>query len=160
MKILKKIMFFAIVIFALALSSSCNSDDSPKEDQTETESDFIKFKYKGTSYTFDTGYQTSLTLDIIGSEGIDNAYKQIALWMPKDAAVGSHSIVDDLSNMETTYQANFTFMPDINNVRATSGIINITVNDSKKLEGTFNFSGTKDGQTIEITEGSFSISRF
>lgn len=158
MKILKKIMFFAIAIFALALSSSCNSDDSPKENQIE--SDFIKFKYKGTSYTFDTGYQTSLTLDIIGSEGIDNAYKQIALWMPKDATVGSHSIVDDLSNMETTYQASFTFMPDINNVRATSGTINITVNDSKKLEGTFNFSGTKDGQTIEITEGSFSISRF
>jgi hypothetical protein len=158
MKILKKIMFFAIAIFALAMSTSCTSDDSSKEDQSE--SDFIKFKYKGTSYTFDSGYQTSLTLDVIGSEGIDNTYKKIALWMPKNATVGSHTIVYDLSNMETTYQANFTFMPDINNFNATSGTINITVNDSKKIEGTFNFSGTRDGISIEITEGSFNISKF
>lgn len=156
MKILKKIMFFAIAISALALSSSCSSDDAPKEDQI----DFIKFKYKGTFYTFESGYQTSLTLDIIGSEGIDNTYKKIALWMPKDATVGSHTVVYDLSHMETTYQADFTFMPDVNNVNATSGTINITVNDSKKIEGTFNFSGSKGGAAIEITEGSFSISKF
>lgn len=157
MKILKKVMFLAIAVFALALSSSCSSNDSSDESQTET--DFIKFKYKGTSYTFDSGYQTSETLDISGSEGIDNTYKKISLWMPLDATVGSHPVVYDLSNLETTYQANFTFMPSINNFNATAGTIKITVNDSKKIEGTFNFSGTKDGQTIEITEGSFSISK-
>jgi hypothetical protein len=157
MKILKKVMFLAIAVFALALSSSCSSNDSSDESQTET--DFIKFKYKGTSYTFDSGYQTSETLDISGSEGIDNTYKKISLWMPLDATVGSHPVVYDLSNLETTYQANFTFMPSINNFNATAGTIKITVNDSKKIEGTFNFSGTKDEQTIEITEGSFSISK-
>jgi hypothetical protein len=157
MKNLKRIMFFAIAVFALALSS-CSSNDSSDESQEQT--DFIKFKYKGTSYTFDSDYQSSETLDIIGYEGMDETYKQIALHMPLNATVGSHAVVYDLSNLETTYQASFTFMPSINNFNATAGTIKITVNDSKKIEGTFSFSGTKNEQTIEITEGSFSISKF
>lgn len=157
MKILKKVMFLAFAVFALALSS-CSSDDSSDGNQTET--DYIKFKYKGTTYTFDSGYQSSLTLDVIGSEGIDGTYKQIALWMPLDASVGSHPVVYDLSNMTTTYQASFTFMGTDNTFNATSGTIKITANNSKRIEGTFNFSGTMNGQIVEVTDGKFSISQF
>lgn len=157
MKILKKVMFLALAVFALALSSSCSSNDS---DENQTETDYIKFKYKGTAYTFDSGYQSSLTLDVIGSEGIDNTYKQIALTMPLDASVGSHPVVFDLSNMTTTYQASFTFMGTGNTFNATSGTIKITANNSKRIEGTFSFSGTLDGQTVEVTDGKFSIAQF
>lgn len=157
MKNLKKVMFLVVAIFALALSS-CSSDDSSDENQTET--DYIKFKYKGTAYAFDSGYQSSMTLDVIGSEGIDDSYKQIALHMPLDPSVGSHTVVYDLSNLTTTYQASFTFMGIDNTFNATSGTIKITTNNSERIEGTFNFSGTLDGQKVEITDGSFSIAQF
>ncbi|MGO4772640.1 hypothetical protein ACEN2I_13330 [Flavobacterium sp. W22_SRS_FK3] len=156
MKILKKVMFLAIAVFALALSS-CSSNDS---DENQTETDYIKFKYKGTTYTFDSGYQSSLTLDVIGSEGIDNTYKQITLWMPLDASVGSHPVVYDLSNLTTTYQASFTFMGTDNTFNATSGTIKITANNNERIEGTFNFSGIMNGQAVEVTDGKFSISQF
>lgn len=157
MNILKKVVFLAFAVLSLALSS-CSSNDSSDENQTQT--DYIKFKYKGTIYTFESGYQSSLTLDVLGSEGIDNTYKQIALTMPLDAAVGSHPVVYDLSKLETTYQASFTFNGSANTFHATSGTIKITANNSKRIEGTFNFSGTMGGQAVEITEGDFSIAQF
>lgn len=153
MKILKKIMLSAIAVLALSLSFSCSNDSD------SSSKDYIQFKYNGKTYTFDTGYQTSLTLDLTGYSGEGNTLKKIDLWLPVNATEGSHTIVHDLSNIETTYQADFTFMPEIENMDATSGTINITTHDSKKIEGTFNFSGEVDGETIEITEGKFSVSR-
>ena len=70
---------------------------------------------------------------------------------------GSHDIVYDLSNMETTYQASFSFLPAINNANAKSGKINITAVDDEKIEGTFTFSGTSGDQTFTVTEGSFRV---
>lgn len=157
MKKLKKIMFFTIAIFAIVLSS-CSSDDSPNEDQTTT--NFIKFNYKGKTYSYEPTLSTSLSMNIYGSEGIDNSYKKVSLWMPLKPTLGSHPIVFDLSHLETTYQADFTFMPDFNNTDATAGTLNITVLTDKKIEGTFNFSGTKNNATFEVTEGSFSVERF
>lgn len=159
MKILKKIMFLTIAVLALGLSSSCSSDDSGSSNETESGDDYIKFKYNGTSYTFDTGYQSSSTIDIIGSRGIDDTYKQISLSLPLDATVGSHAVVSNLSEIETAYQAYFTFMPAIDNLHATSGTINVTANNSNKIEGTFSFSGTRDGVTVQITEGKFKVSK-
>jgi len=80
--------------------------------------------------------------------------------MPLKPTLGSHPIVFDLSHLETTYQARFTFMPDFNNTDGTTGTLNITVLTDKKIEGTFNFSGTKNNATFEVTEGSFSVERF
>lgn len=160
MKKLKKIMFFTIAVFALVLSS-CSNDDSPndpEEDQTTT--NFIKFNYKGKTYSYEPTLSTSLSMNIYGSEGIDNSYKKVSLWMPLKPTLGSHPIVFDLSHLETTYQADFTFMPDFNNTDATAGTLNITVLTDKKIEGTFSFSGTKNNTTFEVTEGSFSFERF
>jgi hypothetical protein len=159
MKNLKKIVFFAIAVFAFVLSSSCSSDDAPKEnpDEIQTKGEFIKFKYKGTSYSFEPGVSSSLNLLIKGSQGIDNTYKSIGLWMPLIVTKGSHPIVLDLSKLETTYQVDFAFMPEFSNVNATSGTMNITLVNSERIEGTFNFSATKNGAAVEVTEGSFSV---
>ncbi len=153
MKKLKKIMLSAIAVLALSLSFSCSNDSD------SSSKDYIQFKYNGKTYTFDTGYQTSLTLDLIGYSGEGNTLKKIDLWLPLDVEEGTHTIVSDLSNIETTCQASFTFMPEIDNMDATSGTINITTHNSKKIEGTFNFSAEVDNETIEVTEGKFSVSR-
>lgn len=161
MKKLKKIMFLTVAVFALVLSS-CSSNDFPDEnpDENETTADFIKFNYKGKTYSYEPTLSTSLSMNIYGSEGIDNTYKKVSLWMPLKPTLGSHPIVFDLSHLETTYQARFTFMPDFNNTDATAGTLNITVLTDKKIEGTFSFSGTKNNVVFEVTEGSFSIERF
>lgn len=159
MKTLKKIMFVAIAIFSLVISS-CSSDDSSKDNQDDENTvEFIKFKYNGNAYTFEPGIITSGNINIMGSTGVDNTYKKISLWTPLNVTTGSHPIVFDLSKLETTYQATFSFMPALNNAGATSGTMNITVATDKKIEGTFNFSGTKDGETFTVTEGSFSVVR-
>ncbi|MCV2485458.1 DUF6252 family protein [Flavobacterium sp. SH_e] len=158
MKILKKIMFLSFAISALVLSS-CSSDNS--SDDTENPSSqegFMKFKYNEKVYNFsEPALITSASVNIMGSSGIDDTYKKISLWMPLNITTGSHPIVYDLSNLTTTYQATFSFMPEINNSNATSGTINITANDDKKIEGTFSFSGTSKGETFTVTEGSFRI---
>lgn len=157
MKNLKKIMFFAIAVFALALSSSCSSNDS---DEDLTQNDFLKFKYEGKNYSFKPAVLTSESINIMINEGIDDNYKKLSLWMPLNPTVGSHPIVDDLSNLTTTYQVSISFMPELNNVNAKYGVVVITTNNDKKIEGTFSFTGVSDGKDFEVTEGSFSISKF
>ncbi|MDP5198253.1 DUF6252 family protein [Flavobacterium sp. DG2-3] len=157
MKNLKRILFFAIAIFALALSSSCSSNDS---EENTPQSDFVKFKYEGKNYSFEPDILISSSMNIMVSEGIDDNYKKLSLWLPLNAEVGSHPVVYDLSNLTTTYRINFSFMPELNNVDIKSGTINITVNNDKKIEGTFNFSHTKNEKNYEVTDGSFSISKF
>ncbi|TDW50355.1 hypothetical protein EV144_102794 [Flavobacterium sp. 270] len=179
MKNLKKILFFAIAIFALTLFSSCSADNFPKGDDpnevsnenpddnpievpggNETQTDFIKFKYNGTSYSFDPSFSTSLTMDLSGYTGIDDTYKRVALWMPLKPTIGSHPVVFDLSHLETTYQASFSFLPEINNANATAGTINITLLTKERIEGTFSFSGMQNGKNFSVTDGSFSIEKF
>ncbi|MBF4517162.1 hypothetical protein IRZ71_12435 [Flavobacterium sp. ANB] len=160
MKNLQKFMFLAVAFFALALSSSCSSDDAPdtpKEEETVITGDFIKFKYKGTEYKFDPVISVSGALNIYGSTGIDDTYKKVSLWMPTAFTVGSHPVVYDLSSLGTTYQASFTFAPGINNASATSGTINITAKTDTKIEGTFTLNGTSGQETFAVTEGSFRI---
>lgn len=158
MKIFKKIMFLSFAICAMVLSS-CSSNDSDDEETPESQEEFIKFTYNGTVYNFEPGVMSSLNMNIMGSTGIDNTYKKISLWTPLNVTKGSHDIVYDLSNMETTYQASFSFMPAIKNVNAKSGKINITAVDDKIIEGTFTFTGTSGEQTFTVTEGSFRVLR-
>lgn len=156
MKILKKIMFLSFAICALVLSS-CSSDNS-SDDTPNSQEGFMKFKYNETVYTFsEPALLTSGNVNIMGTSGVDNTYKKVSLWTPLNITTGSHPIVFDLSNLTTTYQASFSFMPEINNADATSGTMNITINDDKKIEGTFSFSGTSGGKTFTVTEGSFRI---
>jgi len=158
MKILKKIVFLSFAIGAIVLSS-CSSDNSSDDTDTPSSQEgFMKFKYNEKEYTFsEPALITSGSINIMGSSGIDDNYKKISLWAPLNITTGNHPIVYDLSNLTTTYQATFSFMPEINNTEATSGTINITANDDKKIEGTFNFSGTSKGKTFTVTEGSFRI---
>lgn len=162
MKNLKKIMFLAFAVFSLTLSSSCSSEDSSKDsDDQEAAEGFIKYKYNGVAYTFeDPALLTSGSINIMGDSGMDDTYKKISLWAPSSITTGSHPIVYDLEHMETTYQATFSFMPNVNNRSATSGTINITVNNSEKIEGTFNFSGTNGEGTFTVTEGSFRVLKY
>lgn len=90
---------------------------------------------------------------------MDNNLKMISLWVPNDFTTGSHTVVSDLSNLTTTYQGSFTFMPNFQNADATSGTINITKSNSDIVEGTFNISGEQDGEIFTVTEGSFRVSR-
>ncbi len=160
MKIFKKITFFAFTILALTMSFSCSNNDSSDEDEIVTTENFIKFKYKGATYSFDLGLGTSDAMNLMGSQGIDDTYKSVSLWMPLNATKGSHPIVRDLQNLNTTYQASFYFMPEIVNADATSGTLTITAIDSEKIQGTFSFSGTNKGTEFAVTEGSFSFYRF
>lgn len=162
MKTLKKIMFLAVAIFSLVLSSSCSSDSSSEDniDESTSTEGYIKFKYNGVVYNFEPSIGTSGSINIMGSEGIDATYKSISIWLPLDFTTGTHPIVYDLSKLGTIYTANFTFKPEINNISATSGTVNITEKSDKKIAGTFSFSGTRDGKTFVITEGSFSAPKF
>lgn len=157
MKILKKIMFFAIVVFTLTFSSSCSNNDSSDDNQTTGE--YIKFKYNGTFYTFDPSILSSENINIMGDEGINDTYKKISLWIPLNVTTGSHPIVFDLSHLETTYQVSFGFMPAFSNADASSGTMNVTAVNNEKIEGTFNFSGTVNGQAFTVTEGTFRVLR-
>ena len=158
MKIFKKIMFLSFAICSMVLAS-CSSDNSDDKETPESQEEFIKFTYNGTVYNFEPGVMSSLNMNIMGSTGIDNTYKKISLWTPLNVTKGSHDIVYDLSNMETTYQASFSFMPAIKNANAKSGKINITAVDDKIIEGTFTFTGTSGEQTFTVTEGSFRVLR-
>jgi len=159
MKNLKRIMFFAIAIFTLAMSTSCSSDDSKDDENENPTTDFIKFKYKEKEYTYESEFTSSEAINISGTEGIDDTYKKVTLWLPLNATVGTHNVVFDSSDLTTTYQANFSFMPEFNNANATSGTITIT-KVTERIEGTFNFSGTQGDKTFTVTEGSFSVERF
>ncbi|WP_343584885.1 hypothetical protein [Flavobacterium sp.] len=161
MKNLKKVMFLSFAVFALVLSSCSSDNSSDDSDSPESQEGFMKFKYNEKDYTFsEPAIITSGSVNIMGSSGIDNTYKKISLWTPLDIKTGSHPIVYDLSNLTTTYQASFSFMPEIENVNATSGTLNIITNDDKKIEGTFSFSGTSNGKTFTVTEGSFRFVKF
>ncbi|WP_316634941.1 hypothetical protein [uncultured Flavobacterium sp.] len=157
MKVLKKIMFLSFAICALVLSSCSNDSQDPDKSEQGSTEEFMKFKYNGTVYNFEPGISTSLNVNIMGASGIDNTYKSVSLWMPKTITAGSHAVVYDLSKLESTYQVSFSFMPDFSNASATSGTVNITAVDDKKIEGTFTFSGTKGDKTFTVTEGSFRI---
>ena len=156
MKILKKIMFLVMATAILAVSSCSNSDDSPAE--TPSIENFIKFKYNGTVYSFNPETIEGLNRNIMGYEGVGNTHKRISLWSPLNITTGTHAIVDDPQNMETTYAATFSFLPTIDNADATSGTMVITLVTNDVIEGTFNFTGTANGETFSVTEGSFRAS--
>lgn len=160
MKIFKKITFLAFAILALTMSFSCSNNDSSDEDEIVTTENFIKFKYNGASYSLQPELSESEAMALMGFQGIDNTFRRVSLWMPLNATAGTYPIVYDLKKLTTTYQADFSFLPEIDNAVATSGTITITVIDSKKIKGTFSFSGTNKGTAFAVTEGSFSFYRF
>nr|WP_294785984.1 hypothetical protein [uncultured Flavobacterium sp.] len=168
MKNLKKIMCLSFAFFALVLSSCSSSDDTDLSGKASsvattarpgTQEEFIKFKYNGAAYSFVAPtVLNSMSLNTFATSSSDNIYKKISLWMPKNVTKGTYPIVNS-TNLTTTYQAIFTFMTQINNANATSGTMVITTADSKKVEGTFTFSGTSGGRKFTVTDGSFSILR-
>ncbi|WP_166921275.1 DUF6252 family protein [Flavobacterium poyangense] len=157
MKNLKRIILFAIAVLALVLSSFSCSDE--KEEEIVNAKEFIKFKYNEKSHSYEPELLSSLNINLMGSEGRDDTYKKVSLWLPLNPTVGSHPVVYNLKEMETTYQATFSYNSEFNNANAKSGTITITKVNADEIEGTFTFSGTQNDKTFTVTEGSFKVER-
>lgn len=138
-----------------AITISCSSDSDGGSSSDEL---FMKFKVNGTQYNYgDDDVQTlqSLSTNVMVLGDDSDNFTTLSLWMPNNKTTGAHPIVDDLANLETTYQAHYG-NADLS-VDGTSGTMNITSITTEFIEGTFNFTGTdaETGDTYNVTEGSF-----
>ncbi|HLA55170.1 MAG TPA: DUF6252 family protein [Flavobacterium sp.] len=136
-----------LILCVAALTFSCSSDSS----SSSNDDTYVNFKVNGTQYNIiEPGTFTSLNASVVA----DDANRTLILRMPDTAVVGTYAITDASPSDLTAYTATYSEGADIF-FDAVSGSITISNVGSEYMTGTFNFTGTYDGTTYTITEGTF-----
>jgi len=154
---MKKLSYVFVIVFTVLLNA-CSSDDSGENNNNNNNDGlYLKYSMNGKEYSFEPETMTSLQKAISGEGEVDGVQNRITLWMPKEPAIGSHTITDEFpneSNLDVLCNAYVVIDEEI--VDATSGTLIITAVDDEYIVGTFSFSGTNDGGTAaNVTNGSF-----
>ncbi len=141
---LKTFLLAVIVVFAF---SSCNNDDDGN-----VGSGTVKITVDGKSYNFKNVTAAS-ALGLITIEGeTEDGKISLLLMMTSTIEAGEYEFNTQGSNLTALYTENEEgYFPE-------TGTIKITSHSGRKIKGTFNFSGhSMNGQTVEITNGSFDV---
>ena len=147
---MKKITLALVALVAI-LSFSCSSSSSSGSSSDTT---YINFKVNGTQVNLvEPGTITTMMASISATEDVGQDIRSIIFTMPVDATVGAHAITDASGSDLTAYSVNYS-LGDVN-VNATSGTFTITSIGAEYMEGTFSCTGTDNGTTYNITEGTF-----
>ena len=149
-----------VTIFILTITvSSCATDD----DNTSQNPDSGLFlaKVNGVDYNpeFKTAFLTSITSTILVSGQMADG-EAIQIFIPSTLSVGTYPFAqEDGEFVQAIYQE--TDADALDGAFASSGSITISTLDSesKKISGTFSFSGTvtNTGEAISVTEGQFDL---
>ncbi len=152
---MKNLSCIFLILFSLTFIN-CSSDDS-SNDQEEV---YLRFTVNGQfQYSYEPETITSLQILIRGDEGMSDTFKSISLWLPTTFTEGSHLINDAPTSDEEAYTANYVSVPDGIDIQAASGTMIITSVSEEFIQGTFEFVGNNNGETITISNGEFKAYR-
>ncbi len=156
MKLFKKSIAVLLLVTVGLLTTNCSSSDSGGGNGGGG-SFYLKCKVNGVQFTCtDPMVINSLAKTITAiSDNNDSHQELVSLWLPLNAGVGTHTITEEPSNVDS-YGASYT---DFDNDRATvdaSGTMTITEVNADVIKGTFSFTSPDgDGNTITVTNGTF-----
>lgn len=157
---MKKCKFVYLMIFAITsmLIVGCEEED---DSNTGNGGDFttgVTFQYEGETHTVKETSDLLIITEISGIISISANVEQgfsVSLTIPESVGEGEHDLA-------TTSSYNLGASMDVDDARydAEEGTIHVTMLDAenKQIEGKFNFTATKGGESKEITEGQFSVS--
>ncbi len=153
---MKKNVLFAFfkIAFLFLLVSCSKSDDSNSNQPPVSTTEFIKLKCKGVGYNFtNPEILNSLTKSLVAFTPNE---KRISIFVPLNVAVGTYSITDTPSNVNS-YGISLAINAINLDSSATSGTITINSVTSNNVKGTFSCTipGTPDA--FVVTEGSFNV---
>jgi hypothetical protein len=151
MKILKKSMAVLIILTAAFLSSNCSSSSDDGGNPTF----FLKCRVNGEQFmSSDPFVINSLSKSITAqSDGV--AQETFSLFMPLNVAVGTYTITEEPSNVNS-YGASYSNFDTNVSTQNAAGTITITEVTADVIKGTFSFtSPDSEGNTISVTNGSF-----
>lgn len=149
MKALKKLAVLLVLAVTSSLFVNCSSDG---DGGSSSDTFYLKYKINGISVEVsDPSVINSLSKSITG---FTTNGKSLTLYMPLTVSTGTHTIVDEPSNVDV-YGASYSdFETEVASDNET-GTITITQVNADVIKGTFSFTGTNEGATYTITEGEF-----
>lgn len=151
---MKKLSIYFLFCVSL-IFVCCSSDDS-----SDNQEIYLRFTVNGQfQYSYQPETITSLQVLIKGNEGSNDTFKSIALWLPLTFTEGSHLINDAPTTDEEAYTANYVSVSDDIDIQAASGTMIITNISDDFIQGTFEFVGNNNGETITISDGEFKAYR-
>lgn len=155
MKLMKKSIAILTLVIAAFLSVNCSS--SSDDNGGSGTGFYLKCKVNGVQFTStDPMVINSLAKSLTGiSDNNDTHQETVSLWFPLNATVGTHTITEEPSNVDS-YGASYSDFDSESSTVDASGTMNITEVNANVIKGTFSFTSPDgDGNTITITEGSF-----
>ncbi|MGL2966123.1 DUF6252 family protein [Flavobacterium sp. XGLA_31] len=155
MKLIQKSIAILVLAITATLMVNCSSSSS-SGDSGET-TFYLKCKINGVQFTCtDPMVGNSLSKAITAiSDNNDTHQETVSLWMPLGVTVGTHTITEEPSNVNS-YGAGYSDFDNSISSQDASGSMTITEVNANVIKGTFSFTSPDgDGNTITVTEGTF-----
>jgi hypothetical protein len=152
MKLFKKSIAMLVLVVAASLSVNCSSDSNGSGDSGF----YLRCKINGVQFeSSDPFVINSLAKSITAQSDNANVQETLTLWTPLAVTVGTHSITDEPSNVDS-YGASYSNFDTDDSAPTPSGTMTITEVNADVIKGTFSFtSPNSNGGTITVTEGTF-----
>lgn len=147
--------FKTIFILSLAFIMSCSKDDSSSSSNSNITSS-LTCKIDGTAFSASNiAFQSLSGITLISGTNSTNGLKLIQLSF-LDASKGEF----DLGTLPSGQYGNNTDLYNTDDFQNAVGKINITINDEKSVQGSFNFDGVNTaGKIVKITDGKFVVKK-
>jgi len=147
---------FAVVLFVVMATVSCENSESPEIGPTIIGEPHIAYRYNSTDYVLiDPITENTTNKKIDAYIGDGTTLNRVTLYMPLDVNPGTYFITPNPSDDES-YGAYMVLASNGIDILADSGIIKITSVDEDTIEGTFSFSGMNGSVPVNVTQGTFS----
>lgn len=151
MKNLKKSMAIVLIVATAFLSVNCSSSS----DDGGSASFFLKCRVNGVQFTSTDPFVINSLSKSLTAQSDGVAQETLSLFMPLNVAVGTYTITEEPSNVNSYGASYSNFDTDVSTQDAT-GTITITEVTADVIKGTFSFTSPDfDGNPITVTNGSF-----
>ncbi|WP_449533999.1 DUF6252 family protein [Flavobacterium sp.] len=139
-----------VAVAMLTVNCSSSSDGS------STSSFYLKCKVNGVSFiSSDPFVINSMTKSITGQSDSEMVQETVNLYMPLNVAVGTYTITEEPSNVNSYGGSFHNYDTDRATLNATGTMI-VTEVTADVIKGTFSFSSPDaDDSMINVTEGTF-----
>lgn len=147
--------YFLITLVAALYFTGCSSDDNTIEPSNVDT--FIRFNVNGTDYNFESPViAESANVSINGNERTNGIITEfISIWLPIGFTTGTFQLTGDFSepgDYKIFYESEDI---GVDRLAASSGEVKITSITADYIEGSFSFTGSKNGVNVTVSNGVF-----
>lgn len=152
MKLIKKVIAVILLVATASLTTNCSSSSDGDGGNATF---YLKCKINGVQFTSSDPFVINSLAKSLTAQSDGTAQETVSLFMPLDVAVGTYTITEEPSNVDSFGGSYSNFDTEVSTQDA-SGTMTITEVTADVIKGTFSFTSPDfDGNTISITNGTF-----